>query len=69
MLAGCCSLKSFEDMREQKDEAQRKLAEAERENQDLMNAGQQLGQELYQTQMGQIEQAKRESNLRKNCQL
>lgn len=74
MSAGCCSLKSYEDMRERAQVAEKALEEqqlfvagCQDDNAMLQKYGIELGNELRRWQMGSVLQAMREAELRAAC--
>lgn len=76
VLAGCCSLKSFEDMRSRAETAEHELAEArewlngkDQDNAALQTYCVKLEAEIMLWQHGSILQARREAELRKGCDI
>lgn len=75
-LSGCCTAKSYEDMRERAQTAERELLEArmwlagkDDDNAALQTYCLKLEEEIKRWQFGSMVQAKREAELRRSCDI
>lgn len=76
VLSGCCSLKSYEDLRDERnalraenEKLQMFLAGKDEDNAALQKYGIALQDELMRWQFGSMLQAKREADLRSGCDI